>query len=128
VVVEGVATKREKHEVEPPLVVGQRGFQNDRDHRSYVLEVGSLRMQLRGEGGIGVGAGVDGAIIVVILRDRDPLGSGELLFQVTSDDLLLLPSEGSGAVTCPCHIQGLACCSHGSDESLLLSVRSSGGG
>jgi hypothetical protein len=26
VVVEGVATKREKHEVAPPLVVGRRGF------------------------------------------------------------------------------------------------------
>jgi hypothetical protein len=28
----------------------------------------------------------------------------------------------------PCLIQGLACDSHGSDESLLLSVRGSGGG
>jgi hypothetical protein len=36
-VVEGVAMKREKHEVAPPLVVGRRGFQNDRDHRSYIL-------------------------------------------------------------------------------------------
>jgi hypothetical protein len=44
VVIEGVAMKREKHEVTPSLVVRQRGFQNDRDHRSYVLEAGSLCM------------------------------------------------------------------------------------
>jgi hypothetical protein len=37
-------------------------------------------MQVQAEGGIRVGAGVDGVIIVVILGDRDPLGSGELLF------------------------------------------------
>jgi hypothetical protein len=43
-VVEGVATKCDKHEVAPPLVVGRRGFQNNRDHGSYVLEAGSLRM------------------------------------------------------------------------------------
>jgi hypothetical protein len=84
VVVEGEATKREKHEITPPLVVRQRGFQNNRDHRSYVLEAGSLRMQVRGEGSVEVGAGVDGAIIVV-LRKRDLLGSGKLLFQVTSN-------------------------------------------
>jgi hypothetical protein len=34
-----------------------------------------------GEGGSGVEDGVNGAIIVV-LGKRDPLGSGELLFQV----------------------------------------------
>jgi hypothetical protein len=56
------------------------------------------------------------------------LGSGELLFQVTDDGLLLFPSEGGGALTHPCLVQGLACGSHGGDESLLLSVRSSGGG
>jgi hypothetical protein len=44
---------------------------------------------VRGEGGVGVGADVDGAIIIVVLGDRDPLGSGELLFQVTDDSLLL---------------------------------------
>jgi hypothetical protein len=44
VVIKGVATKREKHEVVSPLIVGRRGFQNDRDHRSYVLETGSVRM------------------------------------------------------------------------------------
>jgi hypothetical protein len=33
VVVKGDAMKREKHEVTPPLVVGRRGFQIDRDHR-----------------------------------------------------------------------------------------------
>jgi hypothetical protein len=32
---------------------------------------------------IGVGAGIDGAIYVIVLGDRDPLGSGELLFQMT---------------------------------------------
>jgi hypothetical protein len=45
-----------------------------------------------------------------------------------SDGLLLLPSEGGGALVCPCLIQGLACSSHDSDESLLLSVCGSGGG
>jgi hypothetical protein len=67
-VVEGVATKCDKHEVAPPLVVGQRGFQNDRDHGSCVLEAGSLCMQVRGVGGD------------IVLGDRDPLGSGELMF------------------------------------------------
>jgi hypothetical protein len=37
-------------------------------------------MQLCGEGGIRVGAGVDGAIVIIILGKRDPLGNGELLF------------------------------------------------
>jgi hypothetical protein len=37
-------------------------------------------VQVRGEGGIGIGGGVDGVIIVVILGDRNLLGSGELLF------------------------------------------------
>jgi hypothetical protein len=86
-----------------------------------------MRMQVHGEGGIGVGADVDGAIII-ILGDHDPLGSGELLFQVTDNGLLLLTSKDSGAFTCSCLIQGLACSSHGSDESLLLSVCGSGGG
>jgi hypothetical protein len=67
VVIEGVAMKCEKHKVGPPLVVGRRGFQNDHDHRSYILEAGSLHMQVHDEGGIGVGASVDGAIIIVIL-------------------------------------------------------------
>jgi hypothetical protein len=44
VVIEGVAMKHEKHEVVSPLVVGRRGFQNHRDHQSYVLEAGSLRI------------------------------------------------------------------------------------
>jgi hypothetical protein len=56
-------------------------------------------VQVRGEGSIGVGADIDGAIVIVILGDRDPLGSGELLFQVTGDGLLLLPSQGGGALT-----------------------------
>jgi hypothetical protein len=48
------------------------------------------------EGSVGVGTSVDGAIVIVALGNRDPLGCGELLFQVTSDGLLLL-SEGGGA-------------------------------
>jgi hypothetical protein len=125
VVVEGIAMKREKHEVVLPFVVGRRGFQNDRDHRSYVLEADSLRMQVHGEGGVGVGASIDGAIVVVVLGKHDPLGSGELLFQVTSDGLLLLPNEGAMR---PCLVQGFACGSHCSNESLLLSMRYSSGG
>jgi hypothetical protein len=42
------------------------------------------------------------------------------------DGLLLLPSEGDNALTCPGLIQGLACSNHNSDESLLLSVHGSG--
>jgi hypothetical protein len=53
---------------------------------------------VHGEGGVGVGANVDGVIIVIVLGDGDPLGSGELLFQVTSDGLLILPSEGGGTL------------------------------
>jgi hypothetical protein len=83
---------------------------------------------VRGEGGVGVGAGVDGAIIIIILGKRDPLSSDELLFQVASDGLLLLSSKGGGALTRPCLIKCLACSSHDSDESLLLSVRDSGDG
>jgi hypothetical protein len=45
-----------------------------------------------------------------------------------NDGLLLLPSEGGCALVRPCLVQGLACDSHDSDESLLLSVRGSGGG
>jgi hypothetical protein len=67
-------------------------------------------------------------IVVVILGNHDPLGSGELLFQVTDDGLLLFPSEGGGTFACPCLVQSLACGSHGSDELLLLSVLGSGGG
>jgi hypothetical protein len=37
-------------------------------------------MQVRSEGGVGAGAVVDGAIVIVILGKRDPLGSGELMF------------------------------------------------
>jgi hypothetical protein len=59
-------------------------------------------MQVRGEGNIGVGASVDGAIVVVILGKRNPLGSGELLFQVMSKGILLPSSEGGGMPTCPC--------------------------
>jgi hypothetical protein len=37
-------------------------------------------VQVRDEGGIRVGAGAVGAIVVIILGDRDPLGSGKMLF------------------------------------------------
>jgi hypothetical protein len=101
VVVEVIATKREEHEVAPPLVVRRRGFQTDCDHRSYILEADNLCVLVRSEDGIGVGAGIDGVIAIVILGDHDPFGSGELLFQVTGDGLLLLPSEGDGMLACP---------------------------
>jgi hypothetical protein len=55
------------------------------------------------------------------------LGSGELLFQVAGDSLLL-PSEGGSELARPFLVQGLACDSHDDDESLLLSVHNSGGG
>jgi hypothetical protein len=45
-----------------------------------------------------------------------------------SDGILFLPKEGGGALVRPCLIQGLACGSHDSDKSLLLSVHDSGGG
>jgi hypothetical protein len=67
-------------------------------------------------------------IVIVVLGDHDPLGSGELLFQVMGNSLLLLPSEGSGVLTRPCLIQGIACGSHSGNESLLLSMRDSCGG
>jgi hypothetical protein len=37
-VIQGVATECEKHKVASLLIVERRGFQNDRDNRSYVLE------------------------------------------------------------------------------------------
>jgi hypothetical protein len=85
-------------------------------------------VQVRGEGVVKVGAAVNGVIVVVILGNRDPFDSDELLFQVTDDGILLLPSEGSGALACPCLIQGLACGNHDGDKSLMLSVRGSSGG
>jgi hypothetical protein len=84
-------------------------------------------VQVRGEGGIRVGANIVGAIFIVVLGDRDPLGNDELLFQVTGDGLLL-PSEGGGALTRPCLIQSLVCGSYDGDESLLLTMRGSGDG
>jgi hypothetical protein len=68
---------------------------------------------VRGEGSVGVGTGVDGAIIVAVLGDRDLLGSGELLFQVMGDGLLLFPSEGGSVLAHSCLVQGLACGSYG---------------
>jgi hypothetical protein len=79
-VVQGIAMKREKHKVTSPLKVGRWGFQNDHDHRSYVLDVDNRRVQVHGEGGIGVGVSVDGAIVIIVLGKHDPLASGELLF------------------------------------------------
>jgi hypothetical protein len=55
--------------------LGRRGFQNDHDHRSYVLDVGSLRVQVCDQDGVGVGASIDGAIIIVVLGDNDPVGN-----------------------------------------------------
>jgi hypothetical protein len=89
-------------------------------------------VQVRGEGSVRVGADINGAIVVVILGNRDPLGSGELLFQVTGDGLLLFPSEGGGTFMRPCLVQGLACGSHGGDErrgcGVILLPLGSGGG
>jgi hypothetical protein len=56
------------------------------------------------------------------------LDSGELLFQVMSDGLLLLPSEDGNTLAHTSLIQGLACGSHGNDESILLSPHGSRGG
>jgi hypothetical protein len=64
---------------------------------------------VRDEDGVRVEADVDGAIIVVVLEGRDPLGSDELLFQMMGDDLLLLASEGGARSYL---IEGLACSSH----------------
>jgi hypothetical protein len=85
-------------------------------------------VQVHGKGGIGVGAGVDGAIVIVVLGHRDPLGSGELLFQVMDDGLLLLPSECGSVLTRSRLIQGLVCGSHSGDKSLMLSLRGSDSG
>jgi hypothetical protein len=35
---------------------------------------------MHGEGSVGVGAGVNGVIVIIVLGDCDPLGSGKLLF------------------------------------------------
>jgi hypothetical protein len=51
--------------------------------------------------GVRVGVSVNGAIDVLFLGDHDPLGSGEMLFQVTGDGLLLLSSEGGGTLMHP---------------------------
>jgi hypothetical protein len=61
-------------------------------------------MQVHGKGSVGVRAGVDGVIVVIVLGDRDPLGSGELLFQVMSDGLLIFLSKGNGVLVCSCLI------------------------
>jgi hypothetical protein len=43
-VIKDIATKCEKHKVASPLIVERRGFQNNRDNWSYVLEAGSMRV------------------------------------------------------------------------------------
>jgi hypothetical protein len=53
-------------------------------------------VQVRGEGDVGVGSGIDGVIIIVVLGDCNPLGSCELLYQVMDNGLLILTSEGQG--------------------------------
>jgi hypothetical protein len=100
-----------------------RSIQNDRDHQSYVLDAGKLRVQVRGEGSVRVEANVDEAIVVIILGDHNPLDSGELLFQLISDGPLLLQSEGGGTLACTGLVQGIACGSYSGDESLLLAAR-----
>jgi hypothetical protein len=84
-------------------------------------------VQVCGEGGIGIGAGVDGAIVIVVQGDCDPFGSGELLFQEMSNGHLLLSGEGGGTLACTGLSQGFPCSSYGEDESLLLSLRDSRG-
>jgi hypothetical protein len=64
------------------------------------------------QGGVGVGASVEGAIVAVVLEDNDLLSSGELLFRVTSVGLLFLPSEGGGTLVRTGLVQGLAHSSH----------------
>jgi hypothetical protein len=49
---------------------------------------------VRDEGSVEVGASIVG-VIVVVLGDRNLLCSGDLLFQVMGDDLLLLPNEAT---------------------------------
>jgi hypothetical protein len=85
-------------------------------------------VQVRDQGSIEVGADVDGAIIIIVLDDNDPVGKGELLFQVMSIGLLLLPGEGGGTLVCTGLIQGLARSSHINEESLLLSLCGRRGG
>jgi hypothetical protein len=80
------------------------------------------------EGDIKVGVSIDEGINIVVLGNRDPLGTGELLFQVMSDDLLHLLSEGGGMLACTFLIQGLACGNHGGHKSLMLSLCGSRGG
>jgi hypothetical protein len=75
---------------------------------------------VRGEGSVRVGADIDGANVIVILGNCDPLGSGELLLQVMGDGLLLFPSEGGGAFARPCLVQGLVCGGGSRDGGLLL--------
>jgi hypothetical protein len=66
-------------------------------------------VQVRGEGGIRVGAGIDGAVVIIILGDSDPLDSSKLLFQVTDNGLLLLSSKGGSMPARPGLIQGVLC-------------------
>jgi hypothetical protein len=60
----------------------------------YMFWMLAACVQVHSEGGIRVGAGVNGAIVIVILTDRNPLGSSELLFQVMSDQWSDSPKRG----------------------------------
>jgi hypothetical protein len=59
---------------------------------------------VHGEGGVRVGADINGAIIIVVMGNRDPLSSGELLFQVMNDGFLLLPSECNDSLSYGCSL------------------------
>jgi hypothetical protein len=80
-----------------------------------------MRVQVSNKDDVGVGASIDGSIVVIVLGDNYPLDSGEMLFQVMSIGLLLLPIKGGGMLTRTGLIHGLAHSSHDSEESLLLS-------
>jgi hypothetical protein len=57
-------------------------------------------MHVHGHDDIGVGASIDRAIVIIVLGDKDPTGSRELLFQVMSIGLLLLSCEGGDTLSC----------------------------
>jgi hypothetical protein len=59
----------------------------------YMFWMLAACVQVHSEGGIRVGAGINGAIVIVILTDRDPLGSSELLFHVSGELLFQVMSD-----------------------------------
>jgi hypothetical protein len=76
-------------------------------------------MQVQYLGGIGLGADVFGASIILLVGHRDPLCGSELLLQETSVDLLLLQCFDAGTFTQASLLEGLSCCSHNDEEGLL---------